>query len=48
MSWRVSAESYRFNWLKSLRGAADQESVADTTGSKAPDRSLAPAQARIR
>lgn len=35
MSWRVSAESYCFNWFKSLRGAADRGRVADTTGSKA-------------
>lgn len=40
--------SYRFNWLKSVRGAADQEKVADTTGSKAPNRTPAPLQAQIR
>lgn len=40
--------SYRFNGLKSLCGAADQEKVADTTGSKAPDHSPAPLQAQIR
>lgn len=48
MSWRVRAESYCFNWLKSLCGAADQESMDDTTGSKPPNLSPAPAQARTR
>lgn len=34
MSWRVSAQSYRFNWLRSLYGAADPRAGLTPPGAK--------------
>lgn len=34
MSWRVSAESYRFNWLRSLHGTADLRAGLTPPGAK--------------